>query len=882
MAFEHVAFITSAVKESPRFFRTFCLDHTAQQAVLRITGLGLYTAFINGKKAGDSYLSPGFNDYDGYLRYEELDVTDLLKEGENIIEVFLGNGWYKGRFGLMSMENTWGSQYLLAAELNMKLADGTEQTLVTDENWMASESCIRSNSIYDGEVRDDTAAIPEAVSCQLARNISGTEKEQTPSAAYTVADAVAAGDAERERKAIAKEFASDIVLAGPEGKVYHVIPQLCPPIRAKLQRKPELIVSPKGETILDFGQNMAGIVRIHNRLPKGASIHLTFGEILIEGCFCNSNYNTAVGGYTYISDGEEKDVEPMFTFFGFRYAKVELQANGTDVPAVDPQDFTALVLYTDLLETMHVHTSNPKLNQLLSNSLWGQRSNFLDVPTDCPQRSERLGWTGDAQVFANTACFHMNCEDFYRKYIHDLRYDQLAYLHGDIAMFTPCQKEGSPGGPAWSDVATILPWTLYQHYGNVEHLKEAYPMMQDYMEVLIEKDRSTDNDRILKTGHAFGDWLALDGASPNAFKGGTDDVYVRTVYYWYSADIMAKAAKVLGYMEDHQKYTALADEIRTALIREFFSPAGRLCIDTQTGYVLALHFGLYPNKEKLIAGFKARLAMDMLKLKTGFVGTGFLLQTLFENGMEDYAYRMIFTEEFPGWLYAVNHGATTIWERWNSVMPDGSLSPTGMNSLNHYSYGLVSSVIYSYIAGLKNAAPGWKKAVIEPHPDRRLRSIDLAFDSPAGTWKSAWEIMGDGSLHLEFTVPEGTSAVICLPYCPADQGTIVRTRVPADSSCEISEDGVCQAGPGSYAFSYMPTVDFFHPYHGKTFIADIVADENAVNALKTAIPGAFDGALAGVDNGAACSLAEAIFFSPIPDLPGKIDAILRGVRYEVH
>jgi len=571
----------------------------------------------------------------------------------------------------------------------------------------------------------------------------------------------------------------------------------------------------------------------------------------------------------------------MFTFFGFRYAKVETEADGASVPAVDPQDFTALVLYTDLLETIHVQTSNPKLNQLLSNSLWGQRSNFLDVPTDCPQRSERLGWTGDAQVFANTACFHMNCEDFYRKYIHDLRYDQLAYLHGDIAMFTPCQKDGSPGGPAWADAATILPWTLYQHYGNVERLKEAYPMMLDYMNVLIEKDRSTDNDRILKTGHAFGDWLALDGASPNAFKGGTDDVYVRTVYYWYSADIMAKTANVLGLTEDHQKYTALADEIRTALIREFFSPAGRLCIDTQTGYVLALHFGLYPNKEKLIAGFKARLAMDMLKLKTGFVGTGFLLQTLFENDMEDYAYRMIFTEEFPGWLYAVNHGATTIWERWNSVMPDGSLSPTGMNSLNHYSYGLVSSVIYSYVAGLKNAAPGWKKAVIEPHPNRRLRSIDLAFDSPAGTWKSAWEIMSDGSLHLKFTVPEGTSATICLPFCPADKGAIQQICVPAELSCEIGDDGVCQAGPGTYEFSYMPVVDFFHPYNGKTFIADIVADENAVHALKTAIPGAFDGALAGVDQGAACSLAEAIFFSPIPDLLGKIDEILRGVRYEV-
>ena len=875
MAFENVAFITSDVKESPVFFRTFRLDGAVQKAVLDITGLGLYTAFINGKKAGDAYLAPGFNDYDGYLRYQQLDVTDLLKEGENRIEVYLGNGWYKGRFGLMSMENIWGSEYLLAAELKTEFADGTSHTIVTDESWMASESCIRSNSIYDGEVRDDTAVIPEALPCKFAKDIVATTGHEDQGVAYTVADAVTAGDEEKEKEAIEKEFASDIVLEGPAGREFHIIPQICPPIRAKLERKPELIISPKGETILDFGQNMAGIVRIHNRLPKGTTIHLTFGEILIDGCFCNSNYNSAVGGYTYTSDGAEKDVEPMFTFFGFRYAQVELSPSGA---SVQPADFTALVLYTDLQETMHVHTSNPKINQLLSNSLWGQRSNFLDVPTDCPQRSERLGWTGDAQVFSNTACFHMNCEAFYKKYIKDLRYDQLSYLHGDIAMFTPCMKDGAPGGPAWADVATILPWTMYEHYGNLDNLREAYPMMRDYMEVLIGRDRSGDDDRILKTGHAFGDWLALDGASPNAFKGGTDDVYVRTVYYWYSADILAKASEVLGYTEDHQKYRALADEIRAAIIREFFSQTGRLCIDTQTGYVLALHFGLYPNKEKLIEGFKARLAMDMLKLKTGFVGTGFLLQTLFENDMADYAYRMIFTEEFPGWLYAVNMGATTIWERWNSVMPDGSLSPTGMNSLNHYSYGLVSSVIYSYVAGLRNAAPGWKKAVIESHPNYRLRQIEMAFDSPAGTWKSAWEIKDDGTLHLAVTVPEGTSAAIKLPNYTPDTARIAGTH---HAEITIHEDGTCQAAPGSYIFDYKPAVDFFHPYNGDTFIADIVADENAVQALKTAIPGAFDAALAGVDQGAAGNLAGAIFFSPIPDLPQKIDEILRNVTYEV-
>ena len=841
MAVQDLRFITSDIKESPRFFKTFVLDQRPVSARLLITGLGLYVAFINGRKAGDAYLAPGFNDYDGYLRYEDLDVTELLVEGENRIEVYLGNGWYKGRFGLMSSTDTWGSDYILAASLQMKQKDGSDLMIRTDDTWQASETCIRSDSIYDGEVRDDTFVPVEVVSCKSIAAETGNAPESV--------------------------FPCDASIPGPAGKWYHLTSSLCPPIRAKLERKPELIHSPKGEMILDFGQNLAGIVRIHDRLAKGEKIHLTFGEILIDGNFCNTNYRDAVGGYTYISDGIEKDVEPMFTYFGFRYAKVELtDAAGQALErTVDPADFTALVLYTDLKGTMEVSTSNELLNRLLQNSLWGQRSNFLDVPTDCPQRNERLGWTGDAQVFAGTACFHMNCEDFYRKFLWDLRYDQVMYTHGDIPMFSPCLKDGAPGGPAWADAAVVIPWTMYEHYGNLDHLREAYPLMKDYMEVLIGKDQADGGTHILTSGHCFGDWLALDGASPNAFKGGTDDVYIRTVYYWYAADLLAKASRELGLMDESQKYRQLADEIRTAIIAEFFSQNGRLCIDTQTGYILALHFGLYPNKEKLLTGLKNRLAMDMLKLKTGFVGTGFLLQTLFENGMGDYAYRMLLTEDFPGWLYAVKMGATTVWERWNSVMPDGSLSPTGMNSLNHYSYGAVASAVYSCIAGLRNDAPGWKKAVIAPNPSHRLRKIDVAFDSPAGTWKSGWEIDADGSLWVRVTVPEGTSAKVILPLYPAQK----------------EDAGEYEVGAGSYEYHYMSAVDFFHPYSGETFIADIVADDNAVNALKTALPGAFDEALAGVDNGAASNLADAIFFSPFPDLPQRIDEILKSVRYEV-
>ncbi|MBQ9032341.1 MAG: family 78 glycoside hydrolase catalytic domain [Parasporobacterium sp.] len=818
MALERVPFITSDIKESPKFTKIFSLEKQPETAVLQITGLGLYQAFINGKKAGDAYLTPGFNDYDGYLRYQELDVASLLTSGENRIEVYLGNGWYKGRFGLMPGDRIWGEEYLLAAKLQVCMADGGECRICTDDSWTARKSCIRSNSIYDGEVRDDTFGAPEDMAI--------------------VEGAAAVGDA---------------VSCRITDKTFHLIPEICPPVRAKMELKPELIISPKGEKILDFGQNMAGIVRIHSRLKKGNKIHLTFGEILIDECFCNSNYRSANGGFTYISDGTERDVEPMFTYFGFRYALVESEEE------IRAEDVTGVVLYTDLPGTMTVHTSNDKLNRLLENSLWGQRGNFLDVPTDCPQRDERLGWTGDAQVFADTACFHMNCEDFYKKFLRDLRYDQVTYLQGDVAMFSPCLKDGAPGGPAWADAATIIPWTMYEHYGNRENLEEAYPLMRDYLEVLIGKDQAEGGTHILKQGHCFGDWLALDGASPNAFKGGTDDVYVRTVYYWYSTELTAKAAAVLEREEDHKRYQALAEEIKSAIRQEFFSPNGRLCIDTQTGYILAIHFGLYPDRDKILEGFRQRLCRDKLRLKTGFVGTGFLLQTLFEAGMDDDAYRMLLTEDFPGWLYAVNLGATTIWERWNSVMPDGTLSPTGMNSLNHYSYGAVASAVYSCIAGLQSAAPGWKKARICPHPNYRLQEIGLAFDSPAGTWESGWKILEDGKLKVRVTVPEGACAHLVLPYHPESEEPELKT--------------------GTYEYTYVPTVDFLHPYSGETYIQDIVADENAVRALTEAVPGAFDEVLATVENNAASNLAGAIFFTPIPDLPKKIDEILRKVEY---
>lgn len=408
----HMPFITpSAALDCPMLRRDFPSD-SVKRATLEITGLGLYHAFINGQRVGEDYLAPGFNDYDAYLRVQTHDVTGLLA-ADNRIEVWLGDGWYKGRFGTDGGKtNRWGDKYLLAARLT-----------------------IVSCGIYDGEVRDDTHGPGQPVPCVLA-------------------------DVHYE-------------LQAPVSPAIHAVDTL----------KPTLIVTSKAEQVLDFGQNAAGIIRFVNRLPKGETLRIQTGEVLQEGCFYRDNLRSAKSEFVYTSDGVTKEVEPTFTFFGFRYAKVE------GLETVNPADFTAVVLSSDLKPTLHCETSHAKLNQLMRNTFWGLRSNFLDVSTDCPQRDERLGWTADTQVFVNTACYLADCKAFYRKYMQDLRADQTRRYGGDIPAYSPSlQGEAVHGGAVWADAATIIPWHVYMNYGDIDLLRENYPMMRDYAEYLIAED----------------------------------------------------------------------------------------------------------------------------------------------------------------------------------------------------------------------------------------------------------------------------------------------------------------------------------------------------------------------------------------------------------
>ena len=734
--------------DHPKMWKDFSLENIVS-ARLEITGLGLYRAYLNGKRVGMDYLTPGYNDYDAYLRYQTYDVKDLLSK-ENHLEVWMGNGWYKGRFGYGKFEyNRWGKDYYLAARLIAVDENGKEHIIETDESWLAARTPILDSSIYDGETRDDNTEAGEAVACKIA-DVS-----------------------------------------------YQVEAQFSPTIRIVEKRKPTLIITPKNEQVLDFGQNLVGILRIHTRLKKGEKMHIQTGEVLQQDCFYRDNLRNAKSEYIYISDGVEKEIEPLYTFYGFRYAKV------SGVEKVNPDDFTALVLCSDLKETLQVETGHALLNQLMKNTFWGQRGNFVDVPTDCPQRNERLGWTGDTQVFVNTACYQMDCKDFYRKFMRDLREDQTRYYDGQMPSFSPSLKKScGNGGAVWSDVATILPWNLYMNYGDQQLLLESYPMMRDYVDALIREDENLGGTHLKFETHTFGDWLSMDGLTEQYTWGGTLPAYIQGVYYYFSTTLLVRAAKELGKIDDAQHYEKLAASIKEALLNEYVSPNGNLTIDTQTGYILALRYGIYRNKDKMIAGMKYRLERDFYRIKGGFTGAPLMIPTLLDCGLEDDAFRVLLTEEFPGWFYCIKLGATTIWERWNSLNPDGSISGTGMNSLNHYAYGSVCEAIYSRIMGLRCVSPGWKKARIAPQMSGRLGHANIRYESIAGIWEVKWQLNEDGSADLHLLVPEGAEAEVALPSHP-------------DHFTET-------VGAGRHDYHWITTKDYLHPFSLDSLLMDVL------------------------------------------------------------
>ena len=748
----------------PVYSRRFSLPGDPVSARFYVTGLGLYEAYLNGTKVGDELLAPFCNDYNEAVQVQTFDITDALCTGDNNLEIFCGNGWFKGRLGYDGASEVYGNRFSALAELRVRFADGSESVLGTDETWVYRGSDFQATDIYDGECLDRLLW-------------SGKCNPEKP------------------------------VLLCPDRKT---VDRYSLPVRVKdsLPVK-ELIYTPAGETVLDFGQNFTGYVEYRAALPKGTRIVLDHGEILQNGNFYNDNYRTAKAQMIYISDGREETVRAHFTYFGFRYVRVtgwpgELRA----------EDFQGRVVYSDLDTAITFTCSDDKLNRLAQNTIWGQRSNFLDMPTDCPQRDERLGWTGDAQVFSPTACFQMDTRGFYRKFLKDLRIDQRKH-DGVVPNYLPNFAVGIPGGSSvWGDVASFLPMTLFDFYGDFNSLRESYPLMRDWLEWICRQDEEHGGHRLWNFGFHFGDWLAQDGVTDQSMKGGTDDSFVASMYYYATAGKLARAAQLLGKASDAERYEKLAGEICAAILREFFSPAGRLCVDTQTAYLLCLNFGVYIEKDRIIDGLKNRLRKDRWKIKGGFVGATMMCRVLAENGLEELAAYFLFQEGFPGWMHCINLGATTIWERWNSVLDDGSISGTGMNSLNHYSYGSVMEYVYRDLAGIQGLAPGFRRVRFAPQPTHRLQELNCSYDSASGTYSSSWRINHDGTLTVRFEVPFGCTAQAVLPGC--------------SESVELAA--------GIFEKTYRPDTDYRLKYSMSSRLEEVIDDQAAMNILREDLP----------------------------------------------
>ncbi|NQX47992.1 family 78 glycoside hydrolase catalytic domain [Paenibacillus tritici] len=775
----------------PVLHHHFNLHSEVKAARAYVCGLGLYEMEINGLKAGDEYFTPHFNAYQKWLQYQTYDITELLTQGENRLSVCLGNGLYKGRFGFEGYTSElYGSEFALICEIAVTYNDGTTVVISSDNNWTAAPGKIREGNLYDGEVYDAT--------------FNSTEK-------FNVREAELGFERLTERLSL--------------------------PVVLKEEIKPvEVIRTPSGETVLDMGQNMVGWLQFRTKAPHGTVIRLQYGEVMQKGEFYRDNLRTAKAEYVYTADGSQAVVRPVFTFFGFRYVKVEGWPGEINI-----DDFTGCVVYSDLESTGHFETSDPLVNRLFLNALWGQKGNFLDVPTDCPQRDERMGWTGDAQVFSGAACFNMDSYAFFSKYGYDMAMEQKD-RGGMVPMVVPATNVQGGGSSAWADAATIIPWNVYLHYGDKAILEQQFESMKSWVDFIIRADEESGARRLWTTGFHFGDWLALDGPDPESPMGGTDTEFIASAYYRYSSLIVAKAATVLGKTELYKYYEGISEAVKKAMEDEFFSKNGRLAIDTQTAYAVALYMDIVPQKYKarVTDSFRKRLKTDGKHLRTGFVGTPYLTNALSANGSNDLAYTLLLNDDFPSWLYAVKLGATTIWERWNSIMADGTISSTGMNSLNHYAYGAIAEWMYRTVAGINplEESPGFRQALLAPQPDNRLKWAKACVQTAAGTYRSEWSFDNTGNLYFVFEIPFNSIAQVRLPRADISLLTINNMSLETSgiTGTQQGDEAYLDLESGHYMIHYTPTKSYITALSTHTPLIELLYHTEAKTLIANLLP----------------------------------------------
>ncbi|HWZ16039.1 MAG TPA: glycoside hydrolase family 78 protein [Mucilaginibacter sp.] len=759
----------SVYRPSPMFRKNFSLTKKIRSAVAYITAHGLYEAQINGHRVGDAYLTPGWTSYNKRLQYQAYDVTSLLQRGDNAVGAILGNGWYRGYIGFNPKPGFYGKDIALLFQLQVTYTDGTTDYIGSDGSWKSSTGPVRFAEIYYGATIDNRLQQKDWATINFDdKNWSGVKVQSFP---------------------------KDILVA-----------TINEPVRKHEIFKPvKVFKTPKGEKVIDFGQNLVGWVQMKVSGKAGDKITISHAEVVDKaGNFYTDNLRTARSQDVYILKGGGEEIfEPQFTWQGFRYIKVE----GTPGD-LKPENFTAVALYSDMVPAGTFSCSNTMINQLQHNIQWGQKGNFLDVPTDCPQRDERLGWTGDAQVFSRTASYNMNVHNFFAKWLKDVAADQ--YASGSVPFVIPNVIGKGPTGPGastgWADVATIIPWNMYLAYGDKRILEDQYSSMKGWVNYMQQQSR---ND-LWNTGFHFGDWLFYslnddtDGSSAI-----TNKYLIAQCFYAYSTQLLINAAIVLGKSEDADYYTKLLAKIKEAYLKEYVTPNGLISSDTQTAYVLALQFDMLP--ESLRQQAADRLVSNIRRynnhLTTGFLGTPYLCHVLSRFGHTGVAYRLLLQDTYPSWLYPVKMGATTIWERWDGIKPDSTFETPSMNSYNHYAYGAIGDWMYRVVAGIdtKTEAPGYKEIVIKPSIGGNLTNASADYETNYGKISSHWKIDNE-QLLFDVEVPANTTAMVYVPVETGSnavmEGGKAVALVPGIKSGP-AEPGymVFNVGSGSYHFS---------------------------------------------------------------------------------
>ena len=678
-------------KVCPLFRKDFCTEKSVDCALLYITARGVYEATLNGRRVGDFIMAPGWTSYHNRLQVQSYDVTELLEE-DNTLIIELAEGWFRQ---LKSPQPK-----AVIAQLHITYTDGTTEDIGTDDSWLVAESRLRFCHLYNGIKYDAT---------------------YTP-----VFDTYAE---------IAKDNSQKLLIP-QEGEAVKT--------QERLGVK-EIIITPKGETVIDFGQNMTGCLEITVDAKKGDMLSFSFGEILDkDGNFYNENYRSAKALYEYTCKDGRQTYMPSLTFYGFRYVRLDSYPY-----EVEAQNFTAVVLHSDIKRTGYIESSDTLLNQLFSNIIWGQKGNFLDIPTDCPQRDERLGWTGDAQVFIRTASYNYNVLKFFKKWLSDVKSEQ--YENGAVPDFIPSIYPRKPRiSTAWADAIAICPWQCYLTYGNTEILEELFEPVRKWVDYII---KTTKKPNLWFGGKHYADWLEL-GGKYGKFKGPTRDDLVASAYYANTVNLLIKMSGVLG--RDSHPYEELYKNIRSAFIKEFKDD-----FKTQTEHIMALQFELTDKPQAVADSLAALIHKSGDMIQTGFVGTPYILHVLSRYGYSELAYTLLLRKEYPSWLYPISKGATTIWEHWDGIKPNGDIWPATMNSFNHYAYGAVGDWMYGVMGGINTVedAPGFARIHFAPIADGRIDWFKAEIDTTHGKVSSRWW-HEKGKVCYEITTPVPSTAFI--------------------------------------------------------------------------------------------------------------------------